>query len=109
VEKGLSETYVDDSVLDPNSRTGAYYRKNKHLYTDGPVKPYRVLTAETEAAEALFAEDANGDRWWKPDGSLDGPWVIEERLKDRDPEQWANLHPDNKAEWNRENPDRRFP
>lgn len=80
MEKGNEIAGVDPAIgtsLEGTSSTG------------GPVGPTRHLSNETEAAEALFCLDAEGTVWWKPDGSLDGPWVIESTLKQRvDERNW---------------------
>jgi len=110
MEKGIANDNLNNpaigSVLDSNSRTGAYYRQNYQKFTDEPVKPtHKVPATGAYGDGAHTVQDANGDIWaLKHDG-----WKLDTPLKAADPEGWANLHPDNKAEWNRENPDTPIP
>ena len=73
MEKGQPESAVDPATGTSLAGTSS---------TGGPVGPTRFLSAETEAAEAMFCLDAEGTIWWKPDGPT-SPWVVESTLADR--------------------------
>ena len=86
------------NAYDPEGAFGAFARTHPEELLTNPAEPHR----EWDVGTQIFAQDANGDEWWKE--GQKGQWRRGMTYKEKYPSKWAELHPDNMKQWKEENP-----